>query len=156
VHRKKDSREHLTIPYVLSRIDLAGTLFFFLGILLCIDALDTAHLLDQLAGWMTHHIGNIQIIAVLIGFISAIIDNVPLVAASMGMYNLEQYAMDHPFWQLIAYCAGTGGSVLIIGSAAGVVYMSMERVSFFWYLKRVSLAATAGYLTGVLVYSWRT
>ena len=88
----------------------------------------------------------------MIGLVSAIVDNVPLVAASMGMYSMEQYPQDHPFWELVAFCAGTGGSILIIGFAAGVVYMGLEKATFGWYLKRISLPALLGYFAGILVY----
>lgn len=154
LHQGYEEREHLRIPGVLTKIDLAGTLFFFLGILLCIDALETAHILDKLAGWMGETVGNPNSIAMLIGLGSAIVDNVPLVAATMGMYSLSTFPMDHYFWQMVAYCAGTGGSILIIGSAAGVVYMSLEKATFFWYLKRISLPAFLGYISGAAVYIW--
>lgn len=152
VHHGRESRSHLRVPHILSKIDLAGTLFFFLGILLCIDALNTAKILQGLASWLSTAVGHTDVIAVLIGLASAIVDNVPLVAAAMGMYSLSQYPQDHQFWQMIAYCAGTGGSILIIGSAAGVVYMSIEKATFFWYLKRISLPAAIGYAVGVAVY----
>lgn len=147
----KDGREDLKVPAVLSKIDLSSTLFF-LGILLAVATLDSANLLDQLAVWLDHHIGNTALIATLIGLASAVVDNVPLVAASMGMYSLQVYPQDSEFWQLVAYCAGTGGSILVIGSAAGVVFMGLEKVDFFWYLKRISFAALVGYLAGIGVY----
>jgi len=108
--------------------------------------------LTALASWFNQNVGNTTVIATMIGLASAVVDNVPLVAASMGMYTLEQYPQDHSFWQLIAYCAGTGGSILIIGSAAGVVFMGLEKVDFFWYLKRISLPALLGYFAGIAVY----
>lgn len=151
VHYKYDDREHLRVPAVLTRIDLSGTLFF-LGILLCIDALDTAGLLRKVALFLDTTIGNTTLIATAIGFASAVVDNVPLVAATMGMYDLSRYPQDHTMWQLIAYCAGTGGSILLIGSAAGVVFMGMEKVDFFWYVKKISLPAILGYLAGILIY----
>jgi Na+/H+ antiporter NhaD/arsenite permease-like protein len=129
-----------------------SSLLFFLGILLAIDAMDAAKVLHALAHWFDQYVGNVNIIATLIGLASAIIDNVPLVAAAMGMYSLEQYPTDHQFWQLIAFCAGTGGSILIIGSAAGVVFMGLEKVNFLWYLKRISLSALIGYFAGIVVY----
>lgn len=148
---KHDDKEHLRVPYVLSRIDLSGTLFF-LGILLCINALETAKILERLAHYLDQTIGNTNIIAIAIGLASAVIDNVPLVAATMGMYDLHQYHIDHSLWQLIAYCAGTGGSILLIGSAAGIVFMGLEKVDFFWYLKRISFAALVSFFAGVGVY----
>lgn len=150
-HNGQEDLKHLKMHNVLSRADHTSILFF-LGILLCISALQEAGLLNHLAAFLNHTIGNIAVIATVIGLISAVIDNVPLVAATMGMYSLESYPQDAPLWQLIAYCAGTGGSVLIIGSAAGIVFMGLEKVNFFWYLKRISLPALAGYLAGVLVY----
>lgn len=151
LHRKHDDRDHLRIPHTLSRIDLSAALFF-LGVLLCIDALESAGILNGLAAFLDRTVGNSQIIAVLIGLASAIVDNVPLVAGAIGMYSLNTYATDSPFWSLVAYTAGTGGSMLIFGSAAGVVFMSLEKANFFWYLKRISLPALLGFLAGVLVY----
>lgn len=150
-HKKFEDRNHLRVPFVLSHIDMSS-LLFFMGILLAIDALDAAKVLHALAQWFDHYVGNVTIIATLIGLASAIVDNVPLVAAAMGMYSLEQYPTDHEFWQLIAFCAGTGGSILIIGSAAGVVYMGLEKVNFFWYIKRISLPALIGYFAGIATY----
>jgi Na+/H+ antiporter NhaD/arsenite permease-like protein len=93
-----------------------------------------------------------MIVGLLIGFLSAIVDNVPLVAAAQGMYSLSHYPMDDFFWQFLAYCAGTGGSALIVGSAAGVAAMGLEQIHFFWYIKRISLLAVAGYMSGALTY----
>lgn len=151
VHSKYHDRQHLLIPQIMTRIDVSGVLFF-LGILLCIDALRTAGLLDALALWMDNTIGNTHIIAIAIGLASAIVDNVPLVAASMGMYDLNKFPVDSDFWNLIAYCAGTGGSILVIGSAAGVAFMGLEKVDFFWYFKRVGIPAALGYFAGIGVY----
>jgi Na+/H+ antiporter NhaD/arsenite permease-like protein len=109
-------------------------------------------LLKSAAVWLTQNIGNESIIVLSIGLLSAVVDNVPLVAASQGMYDLTQYPPDHFFWIFIAYCTGTGGSILIIGSAAGVAAMGMERIDFFWYLKRISLLALMGYFAGALVF----
>lgn len=150
-HGRHNNREHLLVPNVMTRIDVSGILFF-LGILLCIDALHTAGLLDDLAVWMNHTVGNLDLIAIAIGLVSAIVDNVPLVAAAIGMYELNQYPPDSNFWNLIAYCAGTGGSILIIGSAAGVAFMGLERVQFFWYMRRIGFAAITGYFAGIGVF----
>lgn len=147
-HSRYEDRDHLLVPNIMTRIDVSGVLFF-LGILLAIDALHTAGLLDALAGWMNRTIGNYNIIAVIIGLASAIVDNVPLVAAAMGMYDMTQYPTDSSFWNLIAYCAGTGGSILIIGSAAGVAFMGIERAHFFWYMRRIGFAALVGYFAGI-------
>ncbi len=151
MHAPHETRQHLRLPAILARIDTSGILFF-LGILLCISALDVAGLLDHLARFLDQTIGNISIIATLIGLISAIIDNVPLVAAGMGMYDLQNYPPDSYLWQMLAFCAGTGGSILIIGSAAGVAFMGLEKVDFIWYFKRVSLVALISYLSGVGVF----
>jgi Na+/H+ antiporter NhaD/arsenite permease-like protein len=97
-------------------------------------------------------IPNLDVVVVIIGFLSAIVDNVPLVAAVMGMFPMDVYPVDDKLWQFIAYTAGTGGSIFIIGSAAGIAAMGMERIDFIWYLKRMSLLAVAGYLAGALAY----
>jgi Na+/H+ antiporter NhaD/arsenite permease-like protein len=101
---------------------------------------------------MNDTIGNQDLIILLIGLASAIVDNVPLVAATMGMYDLRSFPTDHRIWEFLAYCAGTGGSILIIGSAAGVAIMGMEKIDFLWYLKRISLLALLGYFAGAGIY----
>jgi len=151
VHSKYEDRHHLLVPQIMTKIDVSGVLFF-LGILLCVDALSTAGMLNDLAAWMDRVIGNSHVIAVAIGLASAVVDNVPLVAAAIGMYDLSQYPVDSHFWNLVAYCAGTGGSILIIGSAAGVAFMGLEKVDFFWYFKRVGVPAAVGYFVGIGVY----
>lgn len=144
-------KKHYTAAHALTRIDLPSILFF-LGILLAVGALQAMSVLHDFAMYLDHTFGDNRIIVTLIGVLSAIVDNVPLVAASMGMYNMDMYPADHLIWEYLAYCAGTGGSLLIIGSAAGVAVMGMEKVEFFWYLKRVSLLALMGYLGGAFVY----
>lgn len=151
VHRRNSDRDNLRVTGVLSKVDISGPLFF-LGILLAINALETGGVLSRLAIAINENISNITTIATLIGLGSAVVDNIPLVAASMGMYDISLYPTDSNFWQLIAYCAGTGGSILIIGSAAGVVFMGMEKVSFFSYSKKISIPALAGYLAGIGAY----
>jgi NhaD family Na+/H+ antiporter len=148
LHGDLETRRHLRVPHVFTKIDISGVLFF-LGILLCIASLDTLGLLERLAELLDRYIGNLPLIAICIGFISAIIDNVPLVAAGMGMYELQTYPPDSMLWQMLAYCAGTGGSILIIGSAAGVALMGMEKIDFFWYLRKVSWVALISYLSGI-------
>ena len=143
--------DKLRVTAALRKIDTSGVLFF-LGILLSIGALDSAGLLTNLAMFLNDNIPYKSLIAAAIGFASAVIDNVPLVAATMGMYPLDQVPMDSELWQLIAYCAGTGGSLLVIGSAAGVALMGLEKVDFFWYVKKVSFAALIGYLGGIGAY----
>ncbi|KAB5541300.1 hypothetical protein DKX38_014274 [Salix brachista] len=151
IHYGESERQRLKVPQALSRIDTQGALFF-LGILLSVSSLEAAGLLRELANYLDAHIPNIELIASAIGVVSAIIDNVPLVAATMGMYDLSSFPQDHEFWQLVAFCAGTGGSMLVIGSAAGVALMGMEKVDFFWYLRKVSGFAFAGYAAGIAAY----
>jgi Na+/H+ antiporter NhaD/arsenite permease-like protein len=153
LHRKKKPAEKdgLSVAHALRRIDTPSILFF-LGILVSISALQATGQLTQLAQWLTRTINNNTIIVTAIGLLSAVVDNVPLVAASQGMYGLDQYPTDHFFWEFLAYATGTGGSALIIGSAAGVAAMGMENIHFFWYLKRISWLALIGYFSGILVY----
>lgn len=146
-----EERWHLRVSHVLTKIDMSGILFF-LGILLAIDALATAGLLRKFADYLQQAIPNQNYVAVLIGLISSIVDNVPLVAATMGMYDMTEFPVDSSLWQLIAYAAGTGGSILIIGSAAGVAFMGLEKVDFLWYMKRISWIAIAGYFAGLAAY----
>ena len=149
--RYGEERWHLRVLHALTKVDISG-IFFFLGILVAIDALDTAGLLKRFAVLLESWVPNQYWVAAVIGFISSIIDNVPLVAATMGMYGSAEFPVDAPLWQLIAYAAGTGGSMLIIGSAAGVVFMSLEKVDFFWYAKRISWIAMMGYGAGFATY----
>jgi Na+/H+ antiporter NhaD/arsenite permease-like protein len=144
-------REELMAPAALRKIDTSGVLFF-LGILLSVGAMDSAGILRSLAEMLDKNIPNDAIVATLIGVFSAIIDNVPLVAATMGMYPVSDLPMDSPLWQLIAFCAGTGGSLLVIGSAAGVALMGLEKVDFVWYAKRITFSAFVGYLGGIGTY----
>ncbi len=153
LHSQKDTadKDVLTVVYALRKIDTPSILFF-LGILISISALEATGQLKQMAQWLTTTINNDTIIVTSIGLLSAIVDNVPLVAAAQGMYGLEQYPTDHFFWEFLAYATGTGGSALIIGSAAGIAAMGMEKVNFFWYLKRISWLALIGYFSGLLIY----
>jgi len=150
-YKHEEKRSHLRVPYILTKIDTSGVLFF-LGILLSISALEAVGLLEKLAVWLNYHIQNKAIIATLLGFLSSIVDNVPLVAACTGMYDLQTYPIDSDLWQMIAYAAGTGGSILIIGSAAGVAFMGLEKVDFLWYFKKISLSALAAFLIGMVSY----
>jgi Na+/H+ antiporter NhaD/arsenite permease-like protein len=143
--------QKITVTNALRKIDIPSVLFF-LGILLAVAALESTGLLSALATTLNKSVGNLYAIAMFLGILSSIIDNVPLVAASMGMYDLQTLPTDHYFWELIAYCAGTGGSILIIGSAAGVAAMGIEKIDFFWYLKKISLVALIGYLAGAFLY----
>jgi Na+/H+ antiporter NhaD/arsenite permease-like protein len=143
-----EDRTSFSVSYALQRVDTPSNLFF-LGILLAVACLSTAGYLKLLAKWLSEHISNLYVIGLVIGVLSAVVDNVPLVAAVQKMYNFE---MDHPFWEFIAYTAGTGGSLLIIGSAAGVAMMGILRMEFFWYLFRIGWLALLGYLAGALTY----
>lgn len=153
LHRNKaeEDKQHLTLVHALTRIDMSS-IVFFIGILLAVATLEHSHVLTDLAGWLDNTLGRLDIIVFLIGVASAIVDNVPLVAAAMGMYSLEQFPTDSFLWEFLAYCAGTGGSILIIGSAAGVAAMGLEKIEFVWYMKNISLLALAGYIAGALVY----
>jgi len=151
LHKKKENEQKITVAKVIRRIDMPSILFF-LGILVAVAALESTGLLKSLATTISESIGNLKVISISLGILSAIIDNVPLVAATMGMYDLQTFPTDHYFWEFIAYCAGTGGSLLIIGSAAGVAAMGIEKIDFFWYLKKISIWAFIGYLAGAAVY----
>jgi Na+/H+ antiporter NhaD/arsenite permease-like protein len=153
VHRKKNDQEKkkLTLVHALAHINMSSILFFF-GILLAVAALEHALILESLAGWLDRTIGRQDIIVSILGLASSIFDNVPLVAASIGMYDLTRFPTDSFFWEFMAYCAGTGGSILIIGSAAGVAAMGMEKINFFWYVKKISGLALIGYVSGAVVY----
>jgi Na+/H+ antiporter NhaD/arsenite permease-like protein len=153
IHRDKN-HEHkngLSVSGVITRIDTPSILFF-LGILLAVASLQTAGHLGQLATAMDKTFGNIYIVNILVGLLSSIVDNVPLVAGAIGMYPMTTYPQDHIFWELLAYCAGTGGSALIIGSAAGVAIMGILKIDFIWYMKKISWLALIGYFSGVAVY----
>ena len=153
IHSDKDEaqRKKFTASYALSRIDTPSILFF-LGILLAVGSLEATGVLRGLADALGRAVGNLDGIVVLIGIVSAVVDNVPIVAASMGMYDLQTYPVDSKLWTFMAYCAGTGGSLLLIGSAAGVAVMGMEKMAFGWYLRRISWLALIGYLAGAGVY----
>ena len=153
VHKEKpdEDKAHLTLGHALTRIDLPS-IVFFIGILLSVATLEHTHILKDVAQWLDNTVGRQDVIVMIIGLVSAIVDNVPLVAASMGMYSLEQYPVDSFLWEFLAYCAGTGGSILIIGSAAGVAAMGLEKIDFIWYLKKISGLAFLGYVAGALAY----
>jgi len=142
------TRSSTNVVGVLKKIDTASILFF-MGILLAVGTLQSTGVLRNLAGWLTENVQNMQVVALVIGLLSAVVDNVPLVAAGIGMYDFPK---DDTFWLFLAYCAGTGGSCLIIGSAAGVAAMGLEKIDFVWYIKRVSLWALVGYLGGAGVF----
>ncbi len=160
-HRVPTTEEcSVRVAETIKRIDMP-TILFFLGILLSVGALRETGSLAAFGNWLEVHVGNVYAIDGAIGLLSSVVDNVPLVAGAMSMYEIQpagcapdlaMYQQDGVFWQLLAYCAGTGGSLLIIGSAAGVVVMGLERMTFGWYLRRFSLLALAGYLAGLFSY----
>jgi len=170
--KKKANRPNLTVINILRKVDVP-TVLFFLGILSAVASMQSAGQLQLLAGFLDEHLGNIFAIDLAIGVLSSIVDNVPLVAGAMGMYPTltpeminalpvaEQayahfFVQDGLFWEFLAYCAGTGGSILIIGSAAGVAAMGMEKIDFIWYLKKISLLALLGYFAGAAVYYFQS
>jgi len=153
IHGDKDieDKHSLSVVHALRKIDTPSILFF-LGILVAIASLQSIGILTISAQWLSSTLKSDSIIVLTIGLLSAIVDNVPLVAAVQGMYNLNHYSTDHFFWEFLAYCTGTGGSALIIGSAAGVAAMGIEKIGFFWYLKKISFLALLGYFAGAMVY----
>ena len=162
MHRNKDFeiKSKLRIVYILKRVEMP-TIFFFLGILLAVAALQSAGQLNLMAEYLNKNLGNVFLIDIAIGLISAVVDNVPLVAGAMGMYPVEasgaagflaNFVQNGTFWEFLAYTAGTGGSVLIVGSAAGVAAMGLEKIDFIWYLRKISPLALLGYFAGAGVY----
>jgi len=153
LHKKKthEEKSQYSVLRALSKIDTASILFFF-GILVGVACLSSIGVLKHVATFLNDTIGNMDMIVMVIGALSAVVDNVPLVAASMKMYSLEQFPMDSKLWEFLAYCAGTGGSMLIIGSAAGVAIMGIEKIEFFWYLRKMGFLALMGYIAGALTY----
>lgn len=153
LHAEKDeaTKKPYTVGSALSKVDTSSILFF-LGILLAIGALESFGYLESLAVFLEKTLGNQYIIVTLIGLVSSVVDNVPLVAATMGMYSLADFPMDHTMWEYLAFCAGTGGSILIIGSAAGVAVMGMEKIEFIWYTKKIGILALLGYFAGAATY----
>jgi Na+/H+ antiporter NhaD/arsenite permease-like protein len=153
LHSEKDeeAKKHLSVGYALTKIDTSSILFF-LGILLAIGGLESFGYLHALSDQLAQTLGNQNLIVTIIGLASSVVDNVPLVAATMGMYALTDFPMDHEMWEYLAFCAGTGGSILIIGSAAGVAVMGMEKIEFGWYLKKIGFLALLGYFAGAGLY----
>ncbi len=161
ISHKNVAKEGVKMPTAVSTLEHVDvpTILFFLGILMAVSCLKVAGILNGLAGGLNSTFGTeapgFFFIDLIIGVLSSVVDNVPLVAATMGMYPLGEgatFAVNHPFWEFLAYCAGTGGSLLIIGSAAGVAVMGMEKIDFIWYLKKITLLAFAGYIAGALVF----
>ena len=153
VHREEEDlrKQRLTLARALTRIDMSAVVFF-IGILLSVAVLDHTHVLSGIAHWLDKTVGRLDVIVMIIGLVSAVVDNVPLVAASMGMYTLQEHPADSFLWEFMAYCAGTGGSILIIGSAAGVAAMGLEKIDFLWYMRKISGLALIGYFAGAIFY----
>lgn len=153
IHKSKDHEvaERFTVARALQKVDTPSILFF-LGILLAVSALQSFGLLKEMADTLSSTLKNDYLIGTALGLLSAIVDNVPLVAASQGMYDLSTYPTDHPFWEFLALTTGTGGSAIIIGSAAGVAVMGIEQIDFMWYLKKISWLALIGFAAGILVF----
>jgi Na+/H+ antiporter NhaD/arsenite permease-like protein len=161
-HHVEESRK-ARITHILSRID-TSTILFFMGILMSVAVLKETHILSNFSVWLNEYVGNLYIINIIIGLLSSVVDNVPLVAGAMGMYDIATpaqalanpdllpFIQDGSFWIFLAYCAGVGGSILIIGSAAGVVVMGLENINFIWYMKKISLITLIGYLAGAAFY----
>ncbi len=159
-HSEKNTGRKMPTAVTTLQIIDTPSILFFLGILMAVACLESCGALAGLAKGLDNAFGQVKmgdepfgffIIATIIGVLSSVVDNVPLVAASMGMYN-DAFVTNHPFWEYLAYCAGTGGSLLIIGSAAGVAVMGMEKIDFIWYVKKISWLALAGFLAGAVVY----
>jgi Na+/H+ antiporter NhaD/arsenite permease-like protein len=153
IHWKKseEDRRVYSVSHALSKVDVSSILYF-MGILLLVYALEEVHILVDFAKFMDNTVGNKDLVVIAIGFLSSIVDNGSLVAATQGMYPLSQFPMDDKLWEFIAYCAGTGGSMLVIGSAAGVASMNMEGITFGWYFKKISILALCGYVSGIIIY----
>ncbi len=157
LHKSKadDIAERYNVASALQRID-SPSILFFLGILLAVSALQSFGILKDLAGFLSSALKNDFLIGIALGLLSAVVDNVPLVAASQGMFELSTYPTDHPFWEFLALTTGTGGSAIIIGSAAGVAVMGIEQIEFMWYLKKISWLALLGLAAGIIVFFLQT
>lgn len=151
VHDNYKERDHLRVQAILPKVDMT-IIIFYLGILLGIMSLEAAGLLAAMSQWLNIHLPYPNFMAIIIGLISSTVDNVSLVAATIGIYSHGEFPPDSAFWQLITFCAGTGGSILIIGSAAGVAFMALEKVDFMWYMRKIAPLALAGYFAGITVY----
>lgn len=152
-HRNKTEQEKhkYSVATALTKVDVSSILYF-MGILLMVFALQEAHILNDMAAFLEQTLHSPNLMAVAIGVLSSLVDNGSLVAATQGMFSLEQFPMDHNFWNFIALCAGTGGSMLIIGSAAGIAVMEKEKITFLWYLKKITPLAIAGFIAGIVVF----
>lgn len=153
LHKEKEAEQAqpYTVAKALQKVD-SPSILFFLGILLAVSAMESVGLLKELATWLSVTLKNDFLIGIALGLLSALVDNVPLVAASQGMFDLATYPTDHPFWEFLALTTGTGGSAIIIGSAAGVAVMGIEHINFMWYLKKISWLALMGFAAGILIF----
>jgi Na+/H+ antiporter NhaD/arsenite permease-like protein len=150
-NKRQEIAEKYTVATALQKVD-SPSILFFLGILLAVAALQSFGILKGMALFLSSTLHNDYLIAISLGLLSAIVDNVPLVAATQGMFDLSVYPTDHPFWEFLALTTGTGGSVIIIGSAAGVAVMGIEQINFMWYLKKIGWLALAGFVAGIAVF----
>ena len=152
-HRNKtqEEKEKFSVAYALTKVDVSSILYF-MGILLLVFALQEVKILSSLSEFLKVNLPNLDIMVIAVGFLSSLIDNGSLVAATQGMFSLTEYPMDHTLWEFIALCAGTGGSMMIIGSAAGVAVMEKEKITFMWYFKKITPLAVAGFIAGIITY----
>ena len=152
-HRKKtqEEKDRFSVAYALTKVDISSILYF-MGILLMVFALQEVGVLKEMANILITNLPNTDAMIIAIGVLSSIVDNGSLVAATQGMFSLADYPMDHSLWEFIALCAGTGGSMLVIGSAAGIAVMEKEKITFMWYLKKITPLAVAGYIAGIVTY----
>ena len=152
-HRKKtqEEKDRFSVAYALTKVDISSILYF-MGILLMVFALQEVGVLKEMANFLVTNLPNTNSMIIAIGVLSSIVDNGSLVAATQGMFSLADYPMDHSLWEFIALCAGTGGSMLVIGSAAGIAVMEKEKITFMWYLKKITPLAIAGYIAGIVTY----
>ena len=152
-HRKKtqEEKDKFSVAYALTKVDISSILYF-MGILLMVFALQEVGILREMSNFLITNLPNTDAMIIAIGVLSSIVDNGSLVAATQGMFSLADYPMDHSLWEFIALCAGTGGSMLVIGSAAGIAVMEKEKITFMWYLKKITPLAVAGYIAGIIVY----
>ena len=152
-HRNKtqEEKDKFSVAYALTKVDVSSILYF-MGILLLVFALEEVKILSNLSEFLKVNLPNLDVMVVAIGVLSSIVDNGSLVAATQGMFSLTEYPMDHTLWEFIALCAGTGGSMMIIGSAAGVAVMEKEKITFMWYFKKITPLAVAGFIAGIITY----
>lgn len=149
--KSHQERQKFSVAYALSKVDVSA-IFYFMGILLLVYLMEELNMLSQAGEYLRRVLPSLDVLVVLVGFVSAIIDNGSLVAAMQAMFSLQEFPMDSRLWEFTAYCAGTGGSLIILGSAAGIAVMNMEKISVGWYLKRISVLAVSGYVAGILMY----